>query len=144
MSPHGWFQDAQGHPLGRAEARKTSKKCFKDQLKWQISQEGIDHSVWEQSGRQSTIWKATIKVAAGQFKEERKLAENTKCQRRKQSIHSPQNNPKQQTKKVFICPCCTRTCWSRIGLHGHHRAWDRNNQSPSQWSSDTKNCHHTV
>ena len=84
----------------------------------------------EQIVEDRALWKAKIKVAAGQFEEERKLASDTKCQERKQAASQPQ-----WPDEVFIYSRCTRTCRSRIGQHSHRRACDRNNRTTSQWTS---------
>ena len=103
-------------------------------------QDGDNHFGWKQTAEDRALWRATIKAAAETFVEERKLvAKETKRQRRKQSTSQPET-----PDQVFIWPCCTRTCRSRVGLHIHHRVCDRNNRTPFQWSSDTKNHHDTT
>ena len=63
--------------------RGAPKKHFKDQLKRQLSLTKIDHTQWEQIAEDKALWRATIKAATGQFQDERKLAADTKRQRRK-------------------------------------------------------------
>ena len=107
--------------------RGAPKKRFKDQLKRQLSLVRIDHSEWEQLAADRALWRATTKATAWQFEEERKLEAVTKRQRRKQVAAQPPQPP--TLDQVFICPCCAKPCRSRIGLHSHRRACNRNRTS---------------
>ena len=74
------------------------RKRFKDQLKWQLTQAGIDHSEWEALAEDREEWRGTIKTAADNFEEGRKTAAAEKRQRRKDSASQP------VTDTTFTCP----------------------------------------
>ena len=99
--------------------RGAPRKRFKDQLKRQLTQAGIDHSEWEALAEDREEWRGTIKTAADNFEEGRKTAAAEKRQRRKDSASQP------VTDTTFTCPSCSRACRSRIGLHSHQRACRR-------------------
>ena len=54
--------------------RGAPRKRFKDQLKRQLTQAGIDHSEWEALAEDREEWRGTIKTAADNFEEGRKTA----------------------------------------------------------------------
>ncbi|KAK2573141.1 RNA-directed DNA polymerase from mobile element jockey [Acropora cervicornis] len=99
--------------------RGAPRKRFKDQLKRQLTQAGIDHSEWEALAEDRKEWRGTIKTAADNFEEGRKTAAAEKRQRRKDSASQP------VTDTTFTCPSCSRASRSRIGLHSHRRACRR-------------------
>ena len=99
--------------------RGAPRKRFKDQLKRQLTQAGIDHSEWEALAEDREEWRGTIKTAADNFEEGRKTAAAEKRQRRNDSASQP------VTDTTFTCPSCSRACRSRIGLHSHQRACRR-------------------
>ena len=101
------------------------RKRFKDQLKRQLTQAGIDHSEWEALAEDREEWRGTIKTVADNFEEGRKTAAAEKRQRRKDSASQP------VTDTTFSCPSCSRACRSRIGLHSHQRACRRHLPLPS-------------
>ncbi|KAK2547400.1 hypothetical protein P5673_032622 [Acropora cervicornis] len=99
--------------------RGAPRKRFKDQLKRQLTQAGIDHSEWEALAEDREEWRGTIKTAADNFEEGRKTAAAEKRQGRKDSASQP------VTDTTLTCPSCSRACRSRIGLHSHQRACRR-------------------
>ena len=89
----GKLQNAKGRLLRGAKSRQTRPWCppkrFKDQLKWQLTQAGIDHSEWEELAEDREEWRGTIKTAADNSKEGRKTAAAEKRQGRKDSASQP-------------------------------------------------------
>ena len=57
------------------------RKRFKDQLKRQLTQAGIDHSEWEALAEDGEERRGTIKTTADNFEEGRKMAAAEKRQR---------------------------------------------------------------
>ena len=99
--------------------RGAPRKCFKDQLKRQLTQAGIDHSEWEALAEDREEWRGTIKTATDNFEEGRKTVAAEKRQRRKDYASQPVSDT------TFTCPSCSRACRSRVGLHSHQRACRR-------------------
>ena len=60
--------------------RGAPHKRFKDQLKRQLTEAGIDHSEWEALAEDREEWRGTIKTAADNFEEGRKTAAAEKRQ----------------------------------------------------------------
>ena len=103
--------------------RGAPRKRFKDQLKRQLTQAGINHSEWEKLAEDREGWRGTIRTAASNFEEERKIAAAVKRQRRKDLARQPASD------RTHMCPICSRSCRSRIGLHSHLRACGRASSS---------------
>lgn len=95
------------------------RKRFKDLLKRQLTQAGIDHRKWEQLAENRLGWRTATKSAANNFEELRIAATQEKRQRRKYSAKQPASN------QNYVCPKCSRACRSRIGLQSHLRACRR-------------------
>ena len=78
--------------LKRAEAKEVRLRSTQEVLQRPAEAEtvtGSNQPLWV-GAEDRALWRVTIKAATGQFEEERKLAADTKRQRRKQADSQPQ------------------------------------------------------
>ena len=54
--------------------RGALRKCYKDQLKRQLAQEGISHQLWQQEASDRDSWSSTVRKASCEFQAERHKA----------------------------------------------------------------------
>ena len=99
--------------------RGAPKKRYKDQLNNQLSLAKIPPSSWQDDASDRQTWRSTVQKASQEFEIQRSGAAREKRQRQKDRALS--QNPA-SPPAAFICPRCSRTCASRIGLYSHQRA----------------------
>ena len=106
--------------------RGAPRKRFKDQLKKQLSQAGINCATWEQLAADRGSWRTTAHGGAQCFEDARREEMEEKRRRRKDAA------TQDPTGQIHTCPHCSRPCRSRIGLHSHQRACRPTLAGPSQ------------
>ena len=63
--------------------RGAPRKRYKDQLKRQLAQTGINHQSWQQEASDRDSWRASVKKASCNFEAERHEAAKEKRRRQK-------------------------------------------------------------
>ena len=94
--------------------RSAPRKRYKDQLKRQLVQAGINHQSWQQEASDRDSWHSSVRKASCKFKAERQEAAKEK--RRWQKKRAASLSSSTQT---FVCPKCSRVCASRISFYSH-------------------------
>nr|XP_060641420.1 uncharacterized protein LOC132781299 [Anolis sagrei ordinatus] len=94
------------------------EKRFKDGLKANLKNSGIDTENWEALALERSNLRSAVTRSAVEFEEARMEGKREKCDKRK--AHQANSN---QDRLLFgnRCPHCGRTCMSRIGIHSHLR-----------------------
>ena len=98
--------------------RGAPRRRYKDQLKKQLAQAGIDHRDWQKLASDRGEWRSVTKRTAKQFEDARVNNAKEKRKRRKESVSQAATYDGQ----TFPCPSCPRMCRSKIGLFSHQRA----------------------
>ena len=111
----------------RHRDRGAPKKRYQDCLKKSLNVCHIDCQQWSDMAVDRDAWRHTVHKAASLFEENRRDSLKDKRQRRKAQAASTTENP----DLTYMCPHCTRTCLSRIGLLSHEWACSRRGQQPS-------------
>ena len=93
--------------------RGVPRKRWKDQLKGQLTQAGINPKHWEQLAENHAAWWLTTRRAAQDFEITRREAAEERRRWRKEAQEQDPTGP------TFLCPWCPRICISRIGLISH-------------------------
>ena len=97
-----------------SRARGRPKLRYKDVIKNDMKQTGIDIGTWEEISFDRPNWRPTL---ARHLKTgEEKLRET--WEKRRQKMKAITDTSK---AAAFTCNNCGRTCLSRIGLHSHSR-----------------------
>ena len=114
--------------FGRTQQRQAWQRCscryYKNQLKRQLAQAGVDHKAWQTLALDRIEWRSTNKRAAQQFEDSRVNTAKEKRKHRKESA----NQAMSCSNQTFPCSTCSRIFKSRIGLISHQRA--------CRWSSE--------
>ena len=96
--------------------RGTPSKRYKDQLKRQLAQAGINHQSWQQEASDRDSWRSSVRKASCEFEAERHKAAKKKRWRQKERTASLPSS-----SQTFVCSKCGRGYASRIGLYSHQR-----------------------
>ena len=97
---------------------------YKDQLKRQLAQAGVDHKAWQTLASDRVKWRSANKRVAQQIEDSRVNTAKEKRKHRKESA----NQATSCSNQTLPYPTCSRICKSRIGLISHQRA--------CRWSSE--------
>ncbi|PFX21890.1 hypothetical protein AWC38_SpisGene13625 [Stylophora pistillata] len=94
------------------------RKRFKDSLKHNLKQCGINPENWEQVANDRPSWRSAIHTDVAHSEQRRREhCESLRLARKERQ----QNASVVPTSTDFRCPVCQRICSSRIGLYRHHR-----------------------
>ncbi|PFX13645.1 LINE-1 retrotransposable element ORF2 protein [Stylophora pistillata] len=92
------------------------RKRFKDSLKHNLEQCGINPKNWEQLGNDRPSWRSAIHTGVAHSEQRRREhCESLRLARKERH----QNASVVPTSTDFRCPVCQRICSSRIGLYSH-------------------------
>ena len=97
--------------------RGAPRKCWKGQLKGQLTPACINPKHWEQLAENHAAWWLTTRRAAQDFEIRRQEAAEERRRWQKEAQEQDSTGP------TFLCPWCPRICLSRIGLISHLRAY---------------------
>ena len=97
-----------------SRARGRPKLRYKDVIKNDMKQTGIDLGTWEETSSDRPRWRTTLAQHLKTGEEKLRETWEERRQKRKAIINTSQ-------AAVFTCNNCGRTCLSRIGLHSHSR-----------------------
>ncbi|XP_062817737.1 putative uncharacterized transposon-derived protein F52C9.6 isoform X1 [Anolis carolinensis] len=117
------------------------EKRFKDGLKANLKNCGIDTENWEALALDHSNWRSAVTSSAAEFEEARTEGLKEKRAKRKERQANPDRGrlpPENQ------CPHCGRICRSRIGLFSHLRTHPQNpitgEPSSSAYEGSSKPC----
>ena len=88
------------------------RKRYKDQLKRQLAQAGIDRKSWQQEASDRDSLRSLVRKASCEFE----AAKEERRREKEQAASLPSSS------QIFICPKCGRGCASRISLYSHQQA----------------------
>ena len=88
--------------------RGARRKRYKDQLKRQLAQAGINHQSWQQEASDRDSWCSSVRKASCKFRAERHKAAKEKRRRHKERAASLLFST-----QSFVCPKCSRVCASK-------------------------------
>ena len=91
--------------------RGTPSKRYKDQLKRQLAQAGINHQSWQREASDRNSWRLSVRKARREFEAERHRAAMEKRRRQKEQATSLPSS-----SQTFVCSKCGRGCTPRIGV----------------------------
>ncbi|XP_062822903.1 uncharacterized protein LOC134294934 [Anolis carolinensis] len=109
------------------------KKRFKDGLKANIQNCGIDTENWEALSLERSNWRSAVTSSAAEFVEARMEGLRKKRAKRKARQANPDRDRLPSGNR---CPHCGRTCRSRIGLFSHLRIHPQDNRNGGPSSSN--------
>ena len=110
----------------RKRDRGAPRKRYKDQLKRQLAQAGINQQSWQQEASDRDSRHSSVRKASRVFEAERHEAAKQRGRRQKEQAASHWS-----PAQTFACPKCSRICVLRMGLYRHQRA-ARTEHQPSQ------------
>ena len=111
---HGELWEGESHRGGR-------RKRFKDTLKHNMKQCGINADQWETAAEDRNKWRAGIKQGVELFEAKRLAAMGEKRATGKNRLQQQQQAGAAGGDPSFGCGVCQRDCHSRIGLVSHSR-----------------------
>lgn len=100
------------------------RRRYKDQLKQQLSQCGLDHRSWETLAANRSGWRSSTRAAVRKYEAKKTQAAKDKRKQRKEASTQAQSDIRD-----FLCASCSRPCKSRIGLYSHQKACLSRNSS---------------
>ena len=92
------------------------RKRFKDSLKHNLKQCGINHVNWEQLANDRPSWRSAIHTGVAHSEQQRKEHSERLRLARKERQRDDSAVP---ISTEFRCPVCQRICSSRTGLYSH-------------------------
>ena len=118
---YGELRDGERHQGGH-------RKRFKDSLKHNMKQCGIDEVNWETMAEDSSRWRTAVKQGVNRFEADRIAALSDRRANRK-NRQKLQQAGAGGSDTCYVCNICQRDCHSRIVLVSHsrmHRTWITN------------------
>ena len=97
------------------------KKRYKDHIKQTMKKFNLDPGCLETAAADRGEWRRAVHGGATHFESERTRERIEKSRRRHARLLPVPSIPDSN----LVCPECGRTCGSRIGLHSHLRAHER-------------------
>ncbi|XP_062828422.1 uncharacterized protein LOC134296734 [Anolis carolinensis] len=109
------------------------EKRFKDGLKANLKNCGIDTENWEALALERSNWRSAVTSSAAEFEEARMEDLREKRAKRKTRQANPDRDRLPPGNR---CPHCGRTCRSRIGLFSHLRTHPQDSKTGRPSSSN--------